>query len=118
MAQASLSLKNLYKLNSNFTAFNTLPYSVVKCEPQLLGPVWFYQSGGIIIIQVATATTNEVSSDTCGWSPGDLIISFNIKSEIQPLPGAVVPLGAATAAAHEPCAVHNVIKSSPRQLGE
>ena len=92
-----------------------------KHEARLLVSVRFDQSG----CHLTMATTHQVSAYVGPRSPGDMLISPNIQSELE-FPGAGVwaPLETGFtgtdghSAAQEPLAVHTVVGSVLRQLGE
>ena len=96
-----------------------------KHEARLLGPVRFDQSGCQPTEITACITAHQVSAYVGPRSPGDMLISPNIQSELE-FPGAGVwtPLETGFtgtdghSAAQEPLAVHTVVGSVLRQLGE
>ena len=97
---------------------------IVKGEARLLGPIRLDKSSRTP--RVTDSTSYEVCADVRPRSPGDMIVSLNIKSE-QLLPCACVwaPLQTSVpvimdvpSAAQEPRAFQGVAVSVSRQLGK
>ena len=93
-----------------------------KIKAWLMAPIWLYQCCCPLTLTVATS--HQVGAHLSARSPGDMISSPNIKSEQKVLPcaGVWAPLQARVtgepSTAQEPLAVHSVVVSVIRQLGE
>ena len=64
-------------------------------EALLLGPIRFYQSCILLIPKFIRITGHEEGANISARSPGDMLISLNLKSEkMLPGPGVWAPLQA------------------------